>query len=131
MSFRPLTPPGASGHTHTHVLHAHIIAYTFYPLACWSLRAAGLALDPPCWLDVWQFSLSLEEISFLVPSLILSSCICGRRGTTQLNSNMPEEIYIRRLPFRCYQARFGFYLVGMRLGIQYQPYRTQDAQTAR
>ncbi len=27
-------------------------------LQAWSLRAAGLALDQPFWLDVWQFSLS-------------------------------------------------------------------------
>ena len=52
MSFRPLMPPGASGRTRTHALHAHIIVYTFYPRA-WSLRAAGLALDQPFWLDVW------------------------------------------------------------------------------
>ncbi len=37
MAFRPLTPPGASGRARTHVLHVHIIAYTFYPWA-WSLR---------------------------------------------------------------------------------------------
>ncbi len=52
MSFRPLTPPGASGHTRAHAQHGHIIAYTLYPRA-WSLRAAGLALDQPFWLDVW------------------------------------------------------------------------------
>ncbi len=52
MSFRPLTPPGASSRARTHALHVHIIAYTIYPRA-WSLRAAGLALDQPLWLDVW------------------------------------------------------------------------------
>ncbi len=53
MSFWPLTPPGAnSGRARTHALHVRIIPYTFYPRA-WSLRAAGLALDRPFWLDVW------------------------------------------------------------------------------
>ncbi len=52
MSSRMLTPPGASGRARTHALHVHIIAYTFNSRA-WSLRAAGLALDQPLWLDVW------------------------------------------------------------------------------
>ncbi len=51
MSFRPLTPPGASGRARTHALHVYITAYTFYPRA-WSLRAADLALDQAFWLDV-------------------------------------------------------------------------------
>ncbi len=52
MSFRPMAPPGASGRAHTHALHVHIIANTFYTRA-WSLRAAGLALHQPFWLKVW------------------------------------------------------------------------------
>ena len=34
-----------------------IIACKFYVSPVWSLRAAGLALDQPFWLDVWYFSL--------------------------------------------------------------------------
>ena len=64
MSFRPLAPPGTSGRARTrgntfyipsartHALHVPIIACKFYRRA-WSLRAAGLALDQPFWLDVW------------------------------------------------------------------------------
>ena len=36
-----------------YALHVPIIAYKFYPARAWSLRAAGLALDQPFWLDVW------------------------------------------------------------------------------
>ncbi len=66
MSFRPLTPPGASGRTRTHALHVDIIAYTFYPRA-WSLRAAGPALDQPCWLDVWSLSQGVQQIQKVLP----------------------------------------------------------------
>ncbi len=48
MSFRPLTPPGASGRARTHALHVHIIAKMFYPRP-WNLRAAGLAPDQLFW----------------------------------------------------------------------------------
>ena len=47
ISFRPLAP-GAR----THALHVPIIACKCSPRA-WILRAAGLALDQPFWLDVW------------------------------------------------------------------------------
>ena len=57
MSVQPLAP-GARYHiaaavpARMHALHVPVIACKFYPRA-WSLRAAGLALDQPFWLDVW------------------------------------------------------------------------------
>ena len=49
MSFRPLAPPNTSGRARMHELHVPIIACKFDPRA-WSFRAAGLALDQPCFL---------------------------------------------------------------------------------
>ncbi len=67
--------------TRTHALHIHCIAYTFYPRT-WSLRAAGLALDQPFWLDVWLFSLSLFGMT-------CGSCM---RNTTVLNYHVQCDL---------------------------------------